>query len=197
MPAKMAPKGFERFQQFTPEQMQLFQQMFSHVGPDSYLSKLASGDQSAFEEMERPAMKQFQGLQGQTASRFSGLGGAGSLGARRSSGFGLEQNQASQDFAEKLQSNRLNMRNQALSGLMDMSNQLLGQQPYGLVEKQKKTPWWQSLIGGIGSGIGGAAGMGIGGAIGGGISNMFKNKNSSGSDNWSSQGQGWNQVGGP
>lgn len=168
MPAKMVPKGYDQIANFTPQQMQLFEQMFSHVGPDSYLSKIAGGDQSAFEEMERPAMKQFQGLQGQIGSRFSGLGGAGSLGARRSSGFGLEQNQATQDFAERLQSNRLNMRNQALQGLMGMSNQLLGQQPYSLSPKQQGSKWGSALSG---AGQGATAGSAFGpwGAIAGGI----------------------------
>ena len=69
-----APNGFQRFQQFTPEQMQLFQQLFGNVGPDSFTSRLAGGDQSAFEDIERPALQQFAGLQGQTASRFSGMG---------------------------------------------------------------------------------------------------------------------------
>jgi hypothetical protein len=78
-------KGYRpaQMQQFTPEQMQLFQQLFGHVGPDSFLNKLASGDQSQFEQLEAPALRQFQGLQGQTASRFSGMG----TGAQKSSGF--------------------------------------------------------------------------------------------------------------
>jgi hypothetical protein len=65
------PKGYKQgqMQQFTPEQMQLFQQMFAQVSPDSYLSKLAGGDESLFQEMEAPAMRQFQGLQGDLASQ--------------------------------------------------------------------------------------------------------------------------------
>ena len=79
------PKGYEQgtLQQFTPEQMNLFKSMFGQVGPDSFLGKLAGGDQSMFEQMEAPAMRQFQGLQGQLASRFSGMG----MGSRRGSGF--------------------------------------------------------------------------------------------------------------
>ena len=38
------PHGYQKFamQQFTPEQMELFSQMFSQVDPESFLSKLAS-----------------------------------------------------------------------------------------------------------------------------------------------------------
>src|SRR5882672_46659 len=79
------PKGYKKgtIQQFTPEQMDLFRSLFGHTGQDSFLSKLAGGDEEAFGQVEAPAMRQFQGLQGQLASRFSGMG----MGARRSSGF--------------------------------------------------------------------------------------------------------------
>ncbi len=56
------PKGYQKGQlnQFTPEQNQLFKQQFQHVGPESYLSKLAGGDQSFYDEMEAPAWRQFE-----------------------------------------------------------------------------------------------------------------------------------------
>jgi hypothetical protein len=47
-------------QQFTPEQMQLFQQLFGHLGPDSFLGQLASGSEEGFAEMEAPAWRDFQ-----------------------------------------------------------------------------------------------------------------------------------------
>lgn len=115
-----------QLQQFSPEQLQLFQQMFGHVGQDSFLSKLAGGDQSTFQQMEAPALRQFQGLQGNIASRFSGMGS----GARNSSGFQNTMNQASSDFAQDLQSNRMNLQRQAIQDLMGMSNSLLAQKPY-------------------------------------------------------------------
>ena len=137
-------------QQFTPEQMELFKQMFSHVNPDSFLSKLASGDQGMFEQMEAPAMKQFGQLQGSIANRFSGAG----LGARNSSGFNQAQNTAAADFAQQLQSNRLNLQRQALQDLMGNSQMLLGQQPFlqGLAPKQKT--FWESLFGNLVGGVG-------------------------------------------
>lgn len=154
------PKGFQKGQlgQFTPEQMQLFQQLFSSVGPGSFTSKLAGGDQGAFDQIEAPALRQFGALQGQQASRFSGMG---SLGGRRSSGFQNLQNQASSDFAERLQSQRQGLQRQALQDLFGMSNQLLGQRPYDQFLTEEKKPWWQELLGSgaFGSLIkGGAAG---------------------------------------
>ncbi len=134
------PKGYSQgqIQQFTPEQMQLFSQMFSQVSPDSYTSRLAGGDESLFQEMEAPAMKQFSELQGGLASRFSGMGS----GARRSSGFQNASNQASSDFAQSLQSRRQELQRNAIQDLMGMSNNLLGQRPYEnfMVEKQQN-PW--------------------------------------------------------
>jgi hypothetical protein len=126
------PKGYKSgaLQQFTPEQMELLTQMYSHVGPDSYLSRLASGDQSQFAEMEAPALKQFSELQGGLSSRFSGLGGAGALSSRGSSGFQNTMNQAGMDFASQLQSNRQGLQRQAIQDLMGLSNQLLGQRPW-------------------------------------------------------------------
>lgn len=144
------PKGYEQgsIQQFTPEQMQLFKSMFGQVGPDSMTAKLAGGDQSMFEQMEAPAMRQFQGLQGQMASRFSGMG----MGGRKGSGFQNTMNQASSDFAQDLQSKRMDLQRQAIQDLMGMSSNLLGQKPQEnfLVEKQK--PWWQELLGGAAQG---------------------------------------------
>jgi hypothetical protein len=100
--------------------------MFSQVSPDSYLARLAGGDQSFFEEMEAPAMRQFQQLQGQNASRFSGMG----MGARGGSGFQMAQDEATASFAEKLQSNRQQLMRQAIQDLMGLSNNLLQQRPY-------------------------------------------------------------------
>jgi hypothetical protein len=161
------PKGYTKgsIQQFTPEQMQLFQQMFGNVGPDSYLSKLAGGDQATFDQMEAPALRQFSGMQGNLASRFSGMGG---LGARKSSGFQNTANSAASNFAQELQANRQNLMGNARKELFDMSNQLLGQRPQEnfLIEKQKKqgVDW---------GGLGGAALGGIGGFFAGGPMGAF------------------------
>jgi hypothetical protein len=137
------------FQQFTPEQMQLFQSLFQHAGPQSFLSKLAGGDQSTFEQVEQPAIRQFGQLQGSLASRFAGMG----TGGIRSSGFRNTMNQASQDFASQLQSQRQGLQSQALRDLMDISSSLLGQKPYEqtIIPKQQKQSFWSQLLGGVGS----------------------------------------------
>lgn len=150
------PKGYRKgqLQQFTPEQMQLFQQMFGHLGPDSYLSQLASGDQSFFDEMEAPAHRNFQGALGQLASRFSGMG----TGGRHGSGFQNTATAAASNFAQDLQSNRQSLQRQAINDLMGLSSQLLGQRPYDqfLVEKQQKPNYWGEIGGKLAGAIPGA-----------------------------------------
>lgn len=136
--------GHHRFQQFTPEQMGLLQQMMGMIGPDSFLSKIAGGDEEAFAQMEAPALRQFSGLQGNLASRFSGMG----MGARNSSGFQNAAGAQSSDFAQKLQSQRMGLQSQATRDLMQMAQMLMGQQPYGLQEKQAKKPSdWTKILG--------------------------------------------------
>lgn len=141
------PSGYRKgsLQQFTPEQMQLFQQLFGHLGPESFLSKLAGGDQQMFAQMEAPALRQFNELMGGLSSKFSGMG----LGGRRSSGFQNTATSAAQNFAQDLQSQRLGLQRQALQDLMGMSGQLLSQKPYEqfLTEKKKKKPFWESILG--------------------------------------------------
>lgn len=160
----VVPKGFRKgqLQQFTPEQTQLFQSLFSHLQPGSFLSSLAGGEEGSFDQLEAPALKQFGELQGNLASRFSGFG----TGARRSSGFSNTMNQATSDFAQQLQSQRLGLQRQALQDLMEMSQSLLTQQPHQrfLIEKQRKPNFLQQLLGtGLplaGAGLGAFGGLG-------------------------------------
>ncbi len=148
-----APSGYRQFQNFTPQQMQLFKQLFGNLGPDSFLANLAEGEEGTFDELEAPALSQFSGMQGQIASRFSGMG----LGARNSSGFINSQNQAAKDFAGQLQSQRQGLQRQALQDMMNYSSQLLSQNPYSLAQKRQKQPsFLQSL------GMSGAQGFGEG-----------------------------------
>ena len=166
------PKGYEqgRIQNYSPEQMQLFQSLFSNLGPDSFLSKLAGGDEETFSQMEAPAMRQFAGMQGNLASRFSGMG----MGGRRSSGFQNTMNQAGSDFVQQLQSRRMDLQRQAMKDLHGMSTDLLNQKPYDQFMVEKETPFWQKLLGGglgiaggaVGGALGGPAGAMIGGQIG-------------------------------
>ena len=138
------PRGYKegQIQQFTPEQMQLSQQMFAHAAPNSYTSRLAAGDQGIFNEIEAPAMQQFNALQGSLASRFSGMG----MGGRSSSAFKNASSQASQDFAQQLQSQRQGLQRQALGDIRGISQELLGQRPYEQFLTQKQRPWWQNFL---------------------------------------------------
>lgn len=169
-----APEGYQRYDKWTPQQRKLHEGNFKHVGEGSYLSRLAGGDQSAFDEMEQPALRQFGAMQGNMASRFSGLGGAGSLSSQKSSGFQNSMNQAGSDFASELQSKRLGLRSQAIRDLMGMSNDLLSNNGYDYAENAPEEEGFMSkIMGGLLPAIGTAAGGPIGGMIGAGIGGLF------------------------
>ena len=136
------PRGYQTgfLQQFSPEQMQLFQQMFGQVGPESFLSKLAAGGDENFEEMEAPAWRNFNQAQGQIASRFSGMGGGQGqrmLSTQKSSGFRNTMGQLGSEFAQDLASKRMGLQQQAVKDLMGLSSDLLGQRPYDQFMAQK------------------------------------------------------------
>lgn len=141
----VVPKGYKtgQLQQFTPEQMQLFQQLFSQVAPGSFLQRLAGGDEGIFQEMEAPAMRQFQGTLGNIASKFSGMG----LGGRRSSGFQNETSSAASNFAQELAANRQGLQRQAIQDLMGISSQLLSQKPYEKFLRKKQPSFWEKILG--------------------------------------------------
>lgn len=158
-----------QMQQFTPEQMQLFQQMFGHLGPDSFLGRLASGDQSQFEEMEAPAWSDFQSGLGQIGSRFAGMGS----GSMKSSGFKNTGTAAASQFAQQLQGNRMNVRNNAIQSLMNMSNNLLQQKPYENFMMKESPGWLEQILGAIG----GAGLSGLSGGLSGYLTNLGKRNN--------------------
>ncbi len=143
----------------SPEQMQLFQQLMggSQKGIGAgleNLSGLASGDQSKFAELEAPAQRQFQELQGGLASRFSGMG----TGARRSSGFQNTLSNAGTDFAERLQSQRMGLQQSAISQLLGIGQHLLTTPLNENSLVPKKKPFWQELLGSAAGGLGSLAG---------------------------------------
>ncbi len=167
MNGDVIPKGYKmgQVQNFDKRQNNLYKQSFGQVGQDSYLSRLANGDQSQFDEMEAPALRQFAGIQGNMASRFSGMG----MGGRHSSGFQNTMNQAGSDFAQDLASKRNDYRRQAIQDLMGFSKDLLGQRPYEkfMVEKEQKQPgMWGQIGGGVARLGGAAAGAYFGGPAG-------------------------------
>jgi hypothetical protein len=166
-------------------QMDLLNQLLSSTqsglgqGGLQSLSGLASGRPESFEAMERPAFRQFAGLQGSLASRFSGMGS----GARQSSGFQNTMGEAGVDLAERLAGNRQNLQQNALKQLLGLSESLLGQSTFDsfLTPIQKKKKLWQkllgpgiSLAGGVGGAfLGGPVGAKIGSQIGSGLGQAF------------------------
>ena len=157
------PSGYKggRIQQMDDRQIELMNQLYPYLSQDSYLSRLAAGDESLFKEMEAPAMRQFASSLGNAAARFSGMG----MGARRSSSFQNALGQAGSDFAQDLQSKRQALSRQALRDLFEMSHQLMGERPYKrfLSEKPEKKSPWGSIVG---TGLGAAGGFFAGGPAG-------------------------------
>ena len=165
------PSGYKAgyLQQYGPEAMDLYQQLFGYLGPDSFLAKLAGGDEGAFAEMEEPALRQFQQLQGGLASRFSGAAGGGSqrsLSSQRGSGFRNTMTQASADFAKDLQGQRQQLQRQALQDLFGISHQLLNEKPFQRIFGPKQESQGFDWGGLAGAGIGAAGGFFAGGPMG-------------------------------
>lgn len=154
------PHGFQKasLQQYTPEQLNQFQSLFQHLAPGSYLSRLAGGDESLFNEMEAPALRQFSQLQGNIASRFSGMG----MGGRHSSGFQNYMGQKASDFAQDLQARRQGLMQQAIKDLLGLSGELLDKRPFdqAYVEKNRQPSGWSKF---------GATALPIAGAVAGGL----------------------------
>jgi len=138
-PPKTKISGYKQhnIQKFTPEQLQLFQQLSGTVTPGAtsgtdWLSKLASGDTSAFEEMEKPAYNAFEKQVGALGNRFS------HLGALDSNYFENAISGAGRELQENLASNRMNIRQNAINSLLNQSNTLLGQSPFESIFTEKK-----------------------------------------------------------
>jgi hypothetical protein len=166
----LIPRGYDLavMGNYLPEQKQLLADSFQHVGNNSHTSRLARGDTSYFAEMEEPSMREFNELQGQTASRFSGMG----QGGRRSSGFQNKMSQSNSDFASQLASRRKELQRQATLDLMGMSHTLLNEkyEEKALVERpeaerKKKRTDYPSATGGLI--LGGLTGLATGDYAGG------------------------------
>lgn len=166
------PKGYRggQIQNYTPEQMNLFKQTFGLVSPDSYLSRLSQGDEELFNEMEAPAHRQFSESLGGIASKFSG---AGSFGARRSSGFQNTTTAAASNFAQDLASRRQELQRSAITDLASISQMLLGQRPTEklLMGHEHKPSFGEQALSFAGNALGGVAG-----GFGKGFGNQFGNK---------------------
>jgi hypothetical protein len=151
-----------------PQSKNLFQSLLGGIDQSQLgqglgqTSRLAGGDQSQFAQMEAPALRQFQDLGANLASRFSGLGS----GARYSSGFQNALAGEAGNLSERLASNRMGLQRQAIQDLLGLSQSLFGNQPdeYSLAEKP--TPFWQTLLGKFAQGAGAGLGKGATGGYG-------------------------------
>ena len=128
-----------QYANYDPQQMELYGQGFDLVGPDSYLSRLAAGDQSFFEEMEKPAFRQLAEAQGGLGSRFASMG----MGGLKSSGFKNMANAQAMDMAMRLQGQRQQLRQQAIKDLHGISQDILGRRPYErfISNRPEKKEW--------------------------------------------------------
>jgi hypothetical protein len=170
-PQKTKIPGYKQFQEpvMGPAQLSLLENMIAKLsggieGSADYLTKLASGDESMFQQLEKPAYTSFEKLLGQIGTRFSGLG------ARDSSYFENAVSGAGAEMAERLQSQRLGLRNQAIESLLNQSNSLLNQRPYQshfFPKGESNKTDWGKLVGMLVGGAGGAAIGGPTGAFGG------------------------------
>lgn len=146
-PQKTKVPGYKHRQlpQMTPEMMQLFQSLLGGLqggleGGTDFLSKLASGDEGTFQEMEQPAYAAFEKLLGQTGTRFS------HAGAQDSSYFDNAIAGQGAELAQNLQSQRLGIRNQAIQSLLGNSQQALGQRPYENILTPKEPSWFDKYL---------------------------------------------------
>jgi len=162
--------GVKQVATMTPEMQNLLRSLVGGAqggagGGLDFLSKLASGDEGMFGQMEAPAYAAFEKLLGKTGTRFS------HLGAQDSSYFDNAVAGQGQELAQNLQSQRLGIRSQATNQLLQQALQMLGISPFQNIEKQKSPGFdWGGLLGTIGGSAAGSffgpMGTAAGGAAG-------------------------------
>lgn len=178
-PPRTKIPGYKQYQvqNYSPGQLSLHEQIINSLlpgiqGSGDYLSKLASGDESMFDQLEAPAFANFEKLLGQIGTRFSDLGG------RDSSYFENAVSGAGGELAQNLQSQRMSIRNQAIQSLLEQSGLALDRRPYENhffpKEKKQGTDWGSvgqlggTILGGLGGAyLGGPAGAATGAQFGG------------------------------
>lgn len=186
MTAPVLPKvsGYKTYSlpNLTQEQQGVIQQQLPQMGQGTrsgidYYNKLASGDQSMFQDIEAPAYEAFNKLLGQVGSRFSQYGG------RDSSAFQNAIAGAGGELSQNLASQRNNLRQSAIDKLLGQQNQLLGIKAFetGLQPKNRKQGFdWggmlQALAPILGGMMGGPPGAMAGSAAAGGMS-AYNNMN--------------------
>lgn len=161
--SRLSGTGYNQVQFPTksPEQMDIFRQLLGGSGGNiqSILQQLqglsGGGDESYWQQQEAPAMRQFGKLQGDIASRFSGMG----TGARKSSGFQNALGGAATDLSERLQAQRLGLQGQARNQLLDLYGSLLGQNLSSTGFMPREQSFGKNLLGGLIPGLAQGAGQ--------------------------------------
>ena len=158
---KVKGTGYEALYMPTkdPRQMELYNQVSQALGPFlgksiSGLGQLAGGDQAAFQGLEAPAMRQYQQLLGDIGARYSGMG----MGAQRSSAFQNQLTGAAGDLAERLQSQRLSLQQNAIQQLLGLYGNLIGTDLYDTQLIPRKQGFLREFGVGMAPGIGQALG---------------------------------------
>lgn len=100
---------------------------------------IAGGDESSFEEMERPAYSAFQKQLGNLSNRFAGQNSIGS------SGFQNAFSGATSEFQQGLHGQRSALRRQAIQDLLGHSQSLLGQNTFENVLGKKEESFGSSF----------------------------------------------------
>lgn len=131
---------------FNPQMMQIFEKLMSSLqsgggleGGVDFLSRLAGGEEGAFEQAEAPAYSSFNKMLGQVGSRYS------QLGARDSSSFQQAVSGGAAQLGENLGAKRLDIQSSAIDRLLGLSQNLLGQRPTENILEPK--PDFMKLIG--------------------------------------------------
>lgn len=147
----MSIPGYDLFKlsNQTPEQKNLFQNLFQHLGMGAgnsvdFLNKILSGDQDFFNQLEAPAYQNLEKGLAQTANRFS------QFGAQGSSAFQNAQAGQSADLASQLAQQRNQLMMGASERLLNQSNQLLNMKPFENVLQKQDQVNWEELIGKLG-----------------------------------------------
>lgn len=112
------------------------------------LLSMAKGDQGMFEQLEAPAMRQFQQqIAPGIASRYAGSGISGSSGMQNALA------SAGGNLAQDLQAQRMGLMRQSMQDVLHLGNTLLGTptQQFGLYQKENMLRDLMQMLGGAGS----------------------------------------------
>ena len=156
----------KKFEQFTPEQQQLFQRIMQMTGEGSdldqgygdsisQLQEYLDPSSAAYQRFAAPYMQQFEqetipGI----AERFAGQGAMG--GALSSSGFGQALSSAGSNLQTQLAGMKTDLQRQAMNDLMQqyggMADKGLNAQPFGYSYQQGSPSTFQSMLQGYAQG---------------------------------------------